>query len=350
MTSASSTSELSGTAPVVSVVIVNWNTRDLLAQALESLHRETTDVTFETIVVDNGSTDGSVELVERRWSQVRLVALPGNLGFSVGNNRGLDEARGTYVLLLNSDTIVLQSTLAGMARFLDAHPDAGCVGARHLNADGSLQRSMDAFPGLIEDFLIYTEIRRLPWLRPFLERRYPWWGDHDHAREVDWVNGACLMVRREVIERLGGFDEEHFIYAEEIDWCYRMHQAGWRVYFTPEAEVIHLGGRSTERLVRDRVVLLYESQYWFYRKHYPLWKYAVLRLIVTAVGSVRVAILAALCLASRGTAARWPKRMEVLTGEPVAAEPCIMLEAWLRILRLPWHPGRRFVSTDTKPA
>lgn len=224
----------------VSVVIVNWNTRDLLLQTLESLHRETHRVTFETIVVDNGSTDGSAELVRQVWRQVHLISLPANRGFAVGNNTGFQIASGRYLLLLNSDTIVLPTTLQGMVRFLDSHPEAGCVGCRHLNPDGTLQGSMDTFPSLLKDFLCYTELRRLPILLPFLRKRYPWWTDHAQVREVDWVNGACMMVRREVITEVGGLDEGFFIYAEELDWCYRIRQAGWHVWFTPEAEVIHI--------------------------------------------------------------------------------------------------------------
>lgn len=320
--------------PDVSVVIVNWNTRDLLQQTLESLHRETHHVDFETIVVDNGSADGSVELVRQEWEHVRLIALPENRGFAGGNNVGFREARGRYVLLLNSDTIVLPTTLDGMVRFLNGHPGAGCIGCRHLNPDGTLQRSMDSFPSLLNDFLSYSELHRLPVFLPLLRRRFPWWSDHDRVREVGWVNGACMMVRREVIEQVGGLDEGYFIYAEELDWCYRMYQAGWTVHFTPEAEIIHIGGQAMNRAADKRIVLKYKGQYRFYRKHYPLWKYVALRIIVTAVALPRVAILLflhLLSLVSQKKTVRW----EFLTQEPVATEPIIMLRAWWKIIWLP---------------
>lgn len=317
--------------PDVSVVIVSWNVRDLLQQTLETLYRESRHVSFETVVVDNGSTDGSVELVRESWKQVRLISLPENRGFAVGNNIGFNEARGRYILLLNSDTIVLPTTLPGMVSFLDQHPETGCVGARHLNPDGTLQRSIDNFPSLLNDFLSYSELHRLSVLQPFLRRRFPWWSEHDQVRDVDWVNGACMMVRSEVIAQLGGLDEGYFIYAEEIDWCYRMIQAGWRVSFTPEAEIIHLGGQAMNRVADKRIVLKYKGQYRFYRKHYPIWKYVVLRAIVTAVAIPRIVILLFLHLFSgwsRNTLLRW----QGLTQEPVATEPRIMLRAWWKIL------------------
>jgi GT2 family glycosyltransferase len=333
----------------VSVVILSWNTRDLLSQTLTSLYQQTHGVTFETIVVENGSSDGTREMIRQDWSQVRLVDLPENLGFAIGNNRAFERARGRYVLLLNSDTIVLPSTVPGLATFLDRHSRAACVGARLRNSDGTLQRSMGSFPGLVEDFLIYTELWRLPVLRAFLARRDPWWGDHDRALEIDWVKGACLMVRKTVIDQVGGFDDDHFLYAEEIDWCYRMRKAGWRVFFTPDAEVIHLGGRSAVQLGSERVVLLYESRYWFYRKHYSTWKYVVLRFVTTAVGSIRMVALTALCLLSHVGIATQARYITSLCDEPEPTGPCGLLKAWSRILRLPWDAGRRHVVTRPGP-
>jgi GT2 family glycosyltransferase len=320
--------------PDVSVVIVGWNTRDLLRQTLESLYRETHNVEFETIVVDNGSTDGSIERVHEEWKQVRLIALPENKGFAVGNNMGFRIACGRHILLLNSDTIVLPSTLYGMVHFLDSHIDAGCVGCRHLNPDRTLQRSMDSFPSLLNDFVSYSELHRLPFMQRFLRRRFPWWSDHKQGREVDWVNGACMMVRREVIAQIGGLDEDYFIYAEEIDWCYRMRKAGWRIYFCPDAEIIHIGGQAMNRAIDKRVVLKYKGQYRFYRKHYSIWKYVVLRIIVTATAIPRVGILFLLLMLS-------PRRnfignigWELVTQEPVVTDPATMLRAWWNVIWL----------------
>lgn len=320
----------------VSVVIVNWNTRDLLHQTLETLYKESHDVNFETIVVDNGSTDGSIELVEEKWSNVRLLTLPENKGFAVGNNIGFREVKGRYVLLLNSDTIVLASTLYEMVRFLDAHPEAGCVGCRHLNPDGTLQRSVDNFPSLINDFLSYSELHRLPLLQPYLAKRFLWWGDHNCTRPVDWVNGACMMVRSNVIQQIGGLDEGYFIYAEEIDWCYRMHKAGWLVYFLSDAEITHIGGQAMNQAADKRIILKYKGQYRFYRKQYPLWKYICLRLIVTGIAIPRIALLFIFYVFSRLQKETDHNQWEILTQEPVKTGPGVMLNAWWKILWLPF--------------
>lgn len=321
--------------PDVSVVIVNWNTRELLHQTLTTLYRETTGTSFETIVVDNGSADGSADMVHQYWPQVCLLGNPTNQGFAVGNNLGFRRCQGRYVLVLNSDMIILPSTISGMAGFLDEHPDAGCVGCRHLNEDGSLQRSMDSFPCILNDFLSYTELYRLRCLMPFLRKRFPWWSDHDTLREVDWVNGSCMMVRREVIDQTGGLDEGFFIYAEEIDWCYRMREAGWHIYFTPDAQVIHLGGKAMDRVPDRRIILKYTGQYRFYRKHYSIFHLLGLRLIVTAVAIFRLGLLLLRLIIPHNQSmdtARW----EVLTQEPIVTKPGTMLRAWWKILWLPW--------------
>ncbi|MBK7324432.1 MAG: glycosyltransferase family 2 protein [Candidatus Microthrix sp.] len=160
------------------------------------------------------------------------------------------------MLLLNSDTVVLPTTVEPLVRFLDEHPRAGTAGARHLNADGSLQRSMDDVPTLLPDALYYTELYRVPAIRRWLSQRCAWWSDHDVEREAGWVNGACMMVRRDVITEIGGLDERLFIYGEELDWCYRMKEVGWTVHFVPTAEVIHLGGQAMDSAADRRAQLL----------------------------------------------------------------------------------------------
>lgn len=329
--------ELKSTVPDVSVVIVNWNTRDLLQQAIESLYRETHGVTFETIVIDNASSDGTTEYIQKRWQQVKIIALQDNLGFGVANNIGFKESVGRYVLVLNSDTIVLPSTLSGMVSFLDENPKTGCVGCRHLNPDGTLQGSMDSFPSLFKDFLCYSDLYRLPVLLPFLRKNYPYWSDHNQIRRVDWVNGSCMMVRREVIEQIGGFDNGCFMYAEELDWCYRMKNAGWEVFFTPESEIIHIGGQSSKQIADKRITLLYKGQYRFYCRNYPVWKYIVLRTIVTIIALPRIIILLFYCLSSLLGAKSKINKWEIITQEPVVTEPIIMLRAWWNIIWLPWH-------------
>ena len=314
------------------MVIVSWNTRALLDDALRSLLAETEGVTLEVIVVDNGSEDGTSDLVRARYPEVELLSLSTNLGFTGGNNRGFAVARGRHVLLLNSDTIVLPSTVVPLVRFLDANPGAGCVGAKHLNADGSLQRSIDDVPDLVPDVLTYTELIRLSPVERWLAPRSAWWSDHEETQTVGWVNGACMMVRREVIEQVGGFDERLFIYGDEVDWCHRMALAGWTVHFLPESEVIHLGGQAMDKAADRRARLLIEGNLHFYREHRPRWKEVSLRAVLVGTAAVRIAVLlgmaAAECAGRRSSDRLW----EIATREHVRTSYATMLRQWSRIM------------------
>lgn len=253
--------------PPVSVVYVNWNTKALLEASLASLVKYDGSSDLEIIVVDNDSSDGSIERLQQDWPNVRIVALDRNYGFGVGNNRGAEQARGDYLLLLNTDTIVLPTTVSEMVRALDAHSRVACVGARHLNPDGTLQRSMDSFPNIEADFFTLTELHRLPAVARMLARRHAWWSDHRTYRDVDWVNGACMLIRRQVFQDVGGFDPAIFIYGEELDLCRRIRDAGWGVAFTPEAEIIHIGGSAMDHIAVERLCLKYEGLLRFYDKH-----------------------------------------------------------------------------------
>jgi GT2 family glycosyltransferase len=221
----------------VSVVVVTFNSREWIERCLESVRG------YETIVVDNGSTDGTVELVRERFPDVRVVEQE-NLGMGGGNNAGMRLASGRYFLLLNSDAWVLGEAVEELAGFADEHPDAAVVGPRLLNPDGSLQRSARAFPTLWRLSTEYLFLRKLAPRSRVLNSFYAGGFDHDEVREVDWLFGACLLVRQEAADQVGLFDEDFFMFSEETDWCYRFRQAGWNVYFFPGAEVVHVGGAS----------------------------------------------------------------------------------------------------------
>jgi N-acetylglucosaminyl-diphospho-decaprenol L-rhamnosyltransferase len=221
----------------VSVVVVTFNSVQWIERCLESVHG------YETIVVDHGSTDGTLELVRERFPAVRLVEQE-NRGMGGGNNAGMRLASSRYFLLLNSDAWVLRDAVERLAAFADEHPDAAVVGPRLLNPDGSLQRSARAFPTLWRLTTEYLFLRKLAPRSRALNSFYEGGFDHDEVREVDWLFGACLLVRREAADEVGLFDEDFFMFSEETDWCYRFHQAGWNVYFFPGAEVVHVGGAS----------------------------------------------------------------------------------------------------------
>lgn len=318
--------------PEVSVVIVNWNSRDLLPQALTSLHETTSDVSFGTIVVDNGSRDDSVAYLRDSWPDVVLIPLGHNHGFAAANNIAFKSCRGKYVLLLNVDTISLPTTVSGLVECMEAHPEAGCVGARHLNADGSLQWSMDDFPSLLNDTLRYTDLYRLPMLQGWLKRKYPAFSYHDEERETAWVNGACLMVRREVIEQAGGLDEYFFIYAEELDWCFRIWQAGWTVRFTPRAEVIHLLGGSFSSTDGKRTILLYQSLRRYYRKHYSSSRYKAVSAMIRVNALWRLAALAVMHLGTIAGARVSPAAWELVTQQRARTSWWVMYCTWWKTM------------------
>jgi N-acetylglucosaminyl-diphospho-decaprenol L-rhamnosyltransferase len=218
-------------------VVVTFNSEEWIERCLESVRGS------ETIVVDNGSSDGTVELVRARFPEARIVEQE-NVGMGGGNNAGMRLASGRYFLLLNSDAWVVGDAVERLVAFADERPDAALVGPRLLNPDGSLQRSARAFPTLWRLATEYLFLRKLAPRSRALNAFYAGGFDHDEVREVDWLFGACLLVRREAADEVGLFDEDFFMFSEETDWCYRFRQAGWKVYFFPGAEVVHVGGAS----------------------------------------------------------------------------------------------------------
>jgi GT2 family glycosyltransferase len=257
--------------PELSIVIVNWNTRDLLQQCLRSVFTSQHTTTYEVFVVDNGSTDGSVEMVSQEFPAVHLIRNSENLGYSTANNQAIKHTTGRYVLLLNSDTQVPETALQQMVTFMDTHSEAGIIGPKLLNPDGSRQYSCDCFP-------------RTPW-RLFHEKtldlcipenhttrqgRMRHW-DYDSHFLVDYVIGAVFMIRRETLEQIGLLDEDFFMYAEDIDWCYRAVKSGWHVYYVGEIGVYHYNRGSSEKTSEqaDRLRQLRTgSLLHFYTKHY----------------------------------------------------------------------------------
>ena len=221
----------------VSVVVVTWNALPYVGQCLESVRGE------DVVVVDNGSKDGTVALVRERFPEVRLIEQE-NKGMGGGNNAGMRAADGRYFLLLNSDAWVVDDGLAQLVAFADAHPEAAVVGPKLLNTDGTLQRSARGEPTLWSLATEYLAIRKLAPQSGRLNPLYRGDFDHDRVAEVDWLSGAALLVRREAADAVGLFDEDFFMFSEEVDWMTRFRRAGWKVLFYPDAEVVHVGGAS----------------------------------------------------------------------------------------------------------
>jgi GT2 family glycosyltransferase len=260
----------------LSIVIVAWNVRDLVLDCLASIRDAKLGLTYEVIVVDNGSNDATVESVARQFPETRVIALPKNIGFGAGNNRGLEVMRGRHAVLLNSDTIVLPGGLEACVRFLDEHPDVGAVGPQLLNPDRTKQNCIHNSPTLVSEIVGQSFLRRV------FPKRWPSKRvDYAGPVEVEAVLGACLFARREVIREVGLIDEDYFFFLEETDWCHRMRAASWRVFHLPDARVIHLYGESTKKKLPLRTrIEYYRSRYIFFRKNRSRAVYLALRAIV----------------------------------------------------------------------
>ena len=228
----------------ISVAVISYNTRDLLRRCVASaLDDGATDV----VVVDNGSTDGSVEMLQQEFSRVRVFVDRSNAGYGGASNTAIEHCRSSYVLLLNSDTVLYPGSLAALCTYLDAHPRAAIVGPRLRNPDGTLQRSLHQFPTPLVTLLDYSYVGRLVGLVPGLRKLYVASDSHERSRAVAWVTGAALAIRRSAFQEVGGFDRSFFMYYEEVDLSYRLARAGWQTHFTPSAEVMHIGGASTSQ-------------------------------------------------------------------------------------------------------
>lgn len=253
----------------LSVIIVNYNVRAFLENALVSAGKALAGIDGEIIVADNASDDGSVEMVRQKFPAVTLIANDRNLGFAAANNEAIRASRGEYMLLLNPDTIVQEDTFSVMVRFLDEHPEAGLAGCKILNPDGSLELACRR--GFPTPWVAFTKIAGLSALfprSPLFARYNLTFLDEHEVHEVDALSGSFMMVRRAAIDQAGALDETFFMYGEDLDWCYRIKRAGWKVYYTPATQIVHYKGQSTRRSDLDEVRLFYEAMRIFVRKHF----------------------------------------------------------------------------------
>ena len=259
------------------MIILNWNTRTLLDACLRSL-RETdqSGLDFEIVVVDNASSDKSRELVRENYPDVRLIANPVNLGFGGGNNVAIGQTESRYALFLNSDTVVTDHALARLVAYADTRPEVGIVGAKLLNRDGTLQYSCRRYPNLMTGFFRNTPLGRLFPGNKFANDYLMQDWDHATPRDVDWVSGAALMLRRTLYEQIEAFDEAYFMYCEDVDLCFRANHAPlpkgngetWKVAYCPDSVIYHLIGKSSDLAPTRMTYEFHRSQYLFYQKHY----------------------------------------------------------------------------------
>jgi len=251
----------------LSIIIVNWNVRENIINCLESIKENPPREEFETIVVDNGSNDGSISAIKDNFPDVTIIANSDNRGFAAANNQGINKSQGQYILMLNPDTIVHPGSLDKLINFMQENKDIGICGPRILNDDGTIQASVRHLPTFRAALYRNTIFRALGVFRKNYQRYVMADFRYDRQMDVDHVKGAAMMTRRAAMEKVGGMDEKFFMCYEEFDFCLRVKQAGWRVVFTPEISITHFGARSASQIPIELRAMSIESMLKYFRKH-----------------------------------------------------------------------------------
>jgi hypothetical protein len=270
----------------VSIVIVNWNARDVLLRCLRSIEAADPDRSTDTIVIDNASYDNSVAQVRQHFPRVTLIENAANLGFAAANNQGIQVGHGKFVLLLNPDTELHADALHLLIQFMLDHPRCGAAGPRLLNPDGTLQPSAFPFPTLRREI---WRLLHLDSIKPYALYPVIAWS-LTQPRSVDTLQGACLLLRRDALDQIGLLDEDYFIYSEEIDLCYRLRQAGWSIEWMPQAKVLHYSGQSTRLIAAEMFQHLYHSKIIFFRKHSSRLAASIYKIILGTAALARLLI------------------------------------------------------------
>ncbi|MDQ0244806.1 GT2 family glycosyltransferase [Bacillus fengqiuensis] len=259
----------------LSVIIVNYNTKKLTMDAIQSVLNSKTKYKYEIIVVDNNSSDGSVGEISSRFPQVKIIVNNDNAGFAKANNQGINQSDGRYILLLNSDTIIQKDTIEKMMVFMEEHPDVGAGGCKVVLPDGSLDKACHrGFPTPSASFYYLTGLSKKFPDNPRFSQYHLSHLNLDEIHEVDCLVGAFMLVRREAIDHIGLLDETFFMYGEDIDWCYRIKKSGWKIYYYPYTSIIHYKGASSRKKPQKIVYEFHRAMYLFHKKHYAH-KYSV---------------------------------------------------------------------------
>lgn len=285
----------------LSVIAVNWNTRELLRDCLKSVYEQAGNVNFEVIVIDNASVDDSCNMVRGLFPKVTLIANDTNKGYAAALNQGMRVARGRYFLLLNSDTVVCDSAIEKTIKYADEHPQVGVVGCQVWRSSDKVQMTCFSFPSVLTLLFDALALNRVFYRSHFFGRKGMRWWLRDSERQVDVVSGVFMLVRREAIDEVGLMDEDYFFLCEETDWCYRFSKAGWKMMFWPGASIVHVGGgmQSRKKAAAKMMVQTQKSLLIFFKKHYSLVEYLAARLILTVHCGLRSATWCLLWLCKR---------------------------------------------------
>lgn len=273
----------------LSIITVPWNVKDLVRKNFQAIYSRTSNIEFEVISVDNNSQDGTKDMIRFEFPQVKAILNDYNAGFSKANNQGIKISKGRYVLLLNPDMQVHEGTLEGMVRWMDANPEAGIAGCKLTKENGEIVPHVRHYPGLFDQMAV---ILKLPHLFPTILNHYMW-RDFDYSceQEVDSIRGSFFMIRREVLDKLGGLDERYFIWFEEVDFCRQAKEAGWKVMYTPSVECIDYVGKSFAQVPGGKLQKIFQaSMTLYFKKWHSRWQTCVIRL-TWPIGRMMYAVL-----------------------------------------------------------
>lgn len=273
----------------LSIIIISYKTKNLLRNCLKSIFESKIDFPIEVIVVDNNSNDGSVEMVRKEFSSVRLIINKENLGYGKANNQGMKIAKGEYILLLNSDTEIINKAVSKMVKWLEETREVGVVGCRLLYKDGRTQQSAGYLPRLSKIFFWQTFLDDLPILKNLIK---PYQVSdinfYEKEHEVGWITGAFFLLRKEIFEKTGGFDENIFMYTEEVEWCLRIKKLGRKIFFTPFTFIYHLKSASPRDISENGIISEYRNLIYLFKKHKPRWEMIFLPLILRLGAFLRI--------------------------------------------------------------
>jgi GT2 family glycosyltransferase len=263
----------------LSIIIVSWNVKDILSDCLDSVLRSSIAFPYEIIVVDNASTDGTAGDIKKKFPVVKIIENKENLGFAFANNQGANFSSGEYLLFLNPDTILFGDTISSLVGFMDRNPDIAMCGPRILNENRTIQKSIRNFPSWPKALYRYTILKYLGLFKSHFEKWYNRGFDYDKQADIEQLIGAAMLIRKNVFEQIGRFDERFFMYYEEVDLCRRLRDDGFRVVYYPGAQLIHLGGKSARQIPAMSRSMMLRSLLLYFRKNSSILSYIPLSVI-----------------------------------------------------------------------
>jgi len=281
----------------LSIIIVNYNAGNLLKECIESVKNSALNISYEIIVIDNNSSDNSIDLIRNRFENLKIIMNKMNVGFARASNQGINGSKGRYILLLNPDTVILPDCLKKMVRFMEDHPEGGVAGCKVLNPNGTLQLACRrSFPAPSVSFYRLSGLSRLfPKSKTFARYNLTY-QNPDVVQEVDAVSGSFMMIIRKALDEVGMLDERFFMYGEELDLCFRVKEKGWKVYYVPDARIIHYKGKSSQQRKRKAVIDFHKAMYIFHKKHYASHTFFLLNWIIILGITLRASLFLALSL------------------------------------------------------